>query len=967
MPPNIQATYTEGDIITVEVVVTTHHKGHFVFSACPTIAITSGLDNKAPTQECFDQHKLTLVEDELYNANLDRRFPERVYIAPASRLEWSNPGPDIQPVNGAPYKFKLQLPEGLYGEVVLLQWYYLTANSCKHVGYDTYEWPEEWGDDVKLYKRLPDCESVPEDGNGVPEQFWNCAEVKINPLNPIEEEAPEEFVQCADDSYSYYEATEDCTGYVYCMAGGSVDGPYDCGKGQLYDSNTQRCNWEDKVTSCSSGEPAEPGVPTVSPTPKPTSRNTLLDWEPVIRPHDKVIIGYYASWQWYDRDGLAAPLNMDFSKITRANFAFFQITTDGEIYGTDSWADPITLFGPYDWMAEEGFQYCSWDEPGVPPTCGYHTYQEGLIYLAHKAGAEVYPSIGGWTLSDPFPPMAANSKARQNFAANCVKLVKEYNFDGIDLDWEYPGYADHSGTPDDTVNFNLLLDDVRAALDELGEETGRFYGLTAALPCGPSLIGNQDVAHVGKVLTELNLMTYDLHGAWNAETGVNAPLYDQIDSPELSVHGCVKNWEAGGAPPEKINIGFPFYGRSFIGATGLYQPHAGADDATWHQDEGVPQYYNIYNLLSTMITTRDEQTMTQVAYFHTGNMVSYDDERAICDKTEYAMDNGHLGYIIWELSGDMLDDGTTPLLDAANKKLADPSINCADMGVGAIATYEEAAAGAASEEAIESIKFYPHFDSSTCLSDGLQPSWLQASEIHDTVEDCCRNSFKWNTDCVAQSTPIEGVVFYPAATGTYACLSDGKQPPYMSDSDLFNNEEDCCEFHFSWALADCLGNGQTTTTSTTTTMTTKSTDTTGSTAATTTKATVGQLESTTKATTYQQVPDGQSPMFFPIFETGLTTCRSQIDGTPASWLSVKDFKGTVSDCCRSYASNYDDCVTASYAALRYYPDFQTMSCVSEEAGIPGDWIAGDYFLWNEKRCCKAFFASAESSSCKDLL
>ena len=39
-----------------------------------------------------------------------------------------------------------------------------------------------------------------------------------------------------------------------------------------------------------------------------------------------------------------------------------------------------------------------------------------------------------------------------------------------------------------------------------------FSGLTAALPCGPSLIGNQDVAHVSSVLTELNLMTYDLHG-----------------------------------------------------------------------------------------------------------------------------------------------------------------------------------------------------------------------------------------------------------------------------------------------------------------------------------------------------------------------------------------------------------------------------------------------------------------------
>ena len=124
------------------------------------------------------------------------------------------------------------------------------------------------------------------------------------------------------------------------------------------------------------------------------------------------------------------------------------------------------------------------------------------------------------------------------------------------IDWEYPGYEPHSGTPDDTVNFNLLLDDVRAALDQLEAETGRYYGLTAALPCGPSIIANQDIAHVGKVLTELNLMTYDFHGSWNEKTGVNAPLYDQEDSPEFSVHGCVENWLEGGASKEKINIGF---------------------------------------------------------------------------------------------------------------------------------------------------------------------------------------------------------------------------------------------------------------------------------------------------------------------------------------------------------------------------------------------------------------------------
>lgn len=175
MPPNIQAVYMEGDVIDVEVLVTTHHKGHFVFSACPVVPSPAplGLDyNQVPNQECFDKYKLTLVEDELYNANIDKRFPERVYLAPASKAEWANEGPSVQPVTGAKYKYKLQLPEGLHGEVVLLQWYYLTANSCKHVGYDMYDWPEEWGDDVKLYKGLDDCTDVPPDGNGVPEQFW---------------------------------------------------------------------------------------------------------------------------------------------------------------------------------------------------------------------------------------------------------------------------------------------------------------------------------------------------------------------------------------------------------------------------------------------------------------------------------------------------------------------------------------------------------------------------------------------------------------------------------------------------------------------------------------------------------------------------------------------------------------------------------------------------------------------------
>jgi hypothetical protein len=121
----------------------------------------------------------------------------------------------------------------------------------------------------------------------------NCAEVKIKPKKTIEATSDSSsFKQCADSSFSHYEATEDCTGYVYCITGGSIDGPYECGDGMLYDADTQRCNWEDQVTSCGSKEAASPGVPTPIPSPKPTSVNTLLEWEKIPRPHDKVIIGY---------------------------------------------------------------------------------------------------------------------------------------------------------------------------------------------------------------------------------------------------------------------------------------------------------------------------------------------------------------------------------------------------------------------------------------------------------------------------------------------------------------------------------------------------------------------------------------------------------------------------------------------------------------------------------------------------
>ncbi|KAL7530693.1 hypothetical protein ACHAXR_009440, partial [Thalassiosira sp. AJA248-18] len=597
MPTKIQATYVQGQDVVLDVTLTAHHKGHFVFSACP---ISSG---EIPTQECFDANRLTFVEDLLYGANYDPNYPERAYLHPVN-----DPGyvPDLGSAKSVmDFSFKMRLPPDLYGDLVLIQWYYLTANSCYHDGYQEYNWPSSWDIDATSSDL---CGDVSSDGTGVPEQFWNCAEVKIE----------------RDTNISI-----------------PPNNP-----------NTPPVNIPSTPMDISSGISIPVGLPSSSQAGFNSSPSLSSTGS-----HGKTIVGYYASWQWYDRNKKAAPANMDFTKLQRVNFAFFQIDAQGNMWGTDAWADPNLLFGPMDWNPSAGSQeYCSWDSATVK-ACNHHNYEQGLIHLVHAAGAEIYPSLGGWTLSDPFPPMAASASARATFSQNCVDLIKEYGFDGIDIDWEYPGYEEHSGTPSDRDNFKLLLNDVRAKLDELGAQTGKFYGLTAALPCGPQHIANMDIAHVASTLSELNLMTYDFHGAFSPVTGTNAPLYYQgWGEQDFDVHSCVQNWLAGGGSRDKINIGLPFYGRSFGGATGLNEVHSGADQAAWGIDDGY-------------------------AYFADGGLVSFDDENAICAKVQYAQEHNLGGFIIWEISGDLMDDLSTPLLDVTNKKLLDPNYDCGEAGV----------------------------------------------------------------------------------------------------------------------------------------------------------------------------------------------------------------------------------------------------------------------------------------------
>ena len=278
----------------------------------------------------------------------------------------------------------------------------------------------------------------------------------------------------------------------------------------------------------------------------------------------------------------------------------------------------------------------------------------------------------------------SNSIQKLQFAEQCVFLIKNYQFDGIDIQWKYPKNSQ------EMANYVLLLKTVRDRLDGLGNfHGGAKYGLTASVPCtavagDDDFIGKQ-VPNLNNILTQLNLQTMDFNTPWDDDdktAGINSPLYTKNDESDFnSVNGCVLKYLNDGASRSKLNVGLPFYGHSYRDATEIGDDCTTnwlgecADTTTWSADRGSPKYHSIYDKLPTMPLYWDAETLTPVA-FHSAGLVSYDDPKSICYKTEYTMMNKLNGVVIHELGADMLLDLSSPLLDAVNFKALNVDVDC---------------------------------------------------------------------------------------------------------------------------------------------------------------------------------------------------------------------------------------------------------------------------------------------------
>jgi len=355
------------------------------------------------------------------------------------------------------------------------------------------------------------------------------------------------------ENSEYHIDPEDCPkSFYHCLAdgnGGWIVEHFTCPSGAVFDPYREKCVWPelappnicDGLTQVSTG----------APTNKPPDTG------------DKKVVCYWQQWAFF-REGRG---KMDVEEInpdlcTHLNYGWAVMDQyHFNVKPKSRWYDL-------------GYQDC----PGSEYSCRFDGYRRFNNLRKVNPELKTILSIGGSSEHHPgWFNMAASPNSRQTFIQSAIDLLKQFEFDGADLDWEHPGHF--IGTDQNKADFTSLVQEMSEAFK--AENLLFSVAVSANLVTAAQLY---DVQAISEAVDWMNIKyDYEGHETITNKTYVNAPLYGRSeetgDQPGamFNVNDTVNWYIDQGAPSEKILLGLGLFGRGWmmplsVESDGLYCP-----------------------------------------------------------------------------------------------------------------------------------------------------------------------------------------------------------------------------------------------------------------------------------------------------------------------------------------------------------------------------------------------------------
>ncbi|KAG2001597.1 hypothetical protein GB937_010039 [Aspergillus fischeri] len=340
------------------------------------------------------------------------------------------------------------------------------------------------------------------------------------------------------------------------------------------------------------------------------------------------VVGYYEGWSSRRGCNTVWPEQIKLGVYSHINFAFATIHP-------------------------ETYEVLPADERDVP------LYKRLTDLKQYDPNLKVMIALGGWTFNDPgptatlFSDLAASEEKQKKFFKSLVSFMSTYDFDGVDLDWEYPEASDRSGRPADYDNFPKFMANLKNSLDKT---PGRSE-LSITLPASYWYLQHFDIKELAKHVSFFNIMTYDLHGTWdrgNKWTGEYLNAHTNLTEMKTAFDLLWRN----DIDADMVTMGLAFYGRAYtVASPNCMEPGclylSGGKKGECSDETGVLLNSEIMDIMSSKQLSAKLYKDAAVKVVHWEDQwVSYDDKETFQIKTDFAREQCLGGVMVWAISHD---------------------------------------------------------------------------------------------------------------------------------------------------------------------------------------------------------------------------------------------------------------------------------------------------------------------------